>query len=254
MGDVAWQSEKNEELLYKLFGVNAELLIDHAWGWEPCTIEAVKAYKPETNSMSRGQVLKCPYTFMKARVVVREMAQGMALELLDKRKVTNRLTLTIGYDAESLTNNTPISGYKGEIKFDRYGRKVPKSAHGTESLGRFTSSAKLMTDAVTALFERIADAGLLVRRMNLTAEHVIDENSREAVSEKPLELDLFSDYDAVVAEREKEKAALDKERKVQEAVLRIRKTYGNNALLKGLDFDDGATAMERNAQIGGHKA
>lgn len=254
MGDVAWQSEKNEELLYKLFGVNAELLIDHAWGWEPCTIEAVKAYKPETNSMSRGQVLKCPYTFMKARVVVREMAQGMALELLDKHKVTNRLTLTIGYDAESLTNNTPISGYKGEIKFDRYGRKVPKSAHGTESLGRFTSSAKLMTDAVTALFERIADAGLLVRRMNLTAEQVIDENSREAVSEKPLELDLFSDYDAVVAEREKEKAALDKERKVQEAVLRIRKTYGNNALLKGLDFDDGATAMERNVQIGGHKA
>ncbi len=254
MGDVALQSERNEELLYRLFGVNAELLVDHAWGWEPCTIEAIRAYKPETNSMSRGQVLKCPYTFRKARVVAREMAQGIALELLDKRLVTDQIVLTVGYDPESLSNAALAARYSSTVSLDRYGRKVPKPAHGTERLGRYTSSARLITEAVAKLFDRIVNPSFLVRRMNITAGRVVDENSGEAKKEKPLELDLFTDYDAVAAEREKENAALEKERRVQEAVLRIRKAYGNNALLKGLDFDEGATAIERNAQIGGHKA
>lgn len=254
MGDVALQSQRNEELLYRLFGVGAELLIDHAWGWESCTIEAIKAYKPETNSMSRGQVLKCPYTFKKARVVAREMAQGIALELLDKRLVTNQIVLTVDYDTESFTNASQAARYCKIVSFDRYGRKVPKPAHGTERPECYTSSARLITEAVAKLFDRIVNPAFLVRRINITAGRVVNENCREAKKEKPLELDLFTDYDAVVAEREKEKAALEKERRVQEAVLRIRKAYGNNALLKGLDFDEGATAIERNAQIGGHKA
>lgn len=250
MGDIARQSVRNEELLYQLFGVNAELLIDHAWGWEPCTMEAVKAYKPSANSFSSGQVLQEPYTVQKARVVVREMAESAALDLLDKRMVTDQMVLTVGYDTASLSNRTK---YNGEITTDHYGRKVPKHAHGTANLDRQTSSARLISDAVMELFDRITDPGLLVRRINLTANHVTDEDtaSRNPV---PVQYDLFTDYEAVEKKNAEEKEKLDKERKMQTAILKIKKQFGKNAILKGLNFEEGATAKERNKQIGGHKA
>ena len=250
MGDIARQSVRNEELLYQLFGVNAELLIDHAWGWEPCTMEAVKAYKPSANSFSSGQVLQEPYTVQKARVVVREMAESAALDLLDKRMVTDQMVLTVGYDTASLSNRTE---YNGEITTDHYGRKVPKHAHGTANLDRPTSSARLISDAVMELFDRITDPDLLVRRINLTANHVTDEDtaSRNPV---PVQYDLFTDYEAVEKKNAEEKEKLDKERKMQTAILKIKKQFGKNAILKGLNFEEGATAKERNKQIGGHKA
>ena len=250
MGDIARQSVRNEELLYQLFGVNAELLIDHAWGWEPCTMEAVKAYKPSANSFSSGQVLQEPYTVQKARVVVREMAESAALDLLDKRMVTDQMVLTVGYDTASLSNRTE---YNGEITTDHYGRKVPKHAHGTANLDRPTSSARLISDAVMELFDRITDPALLVRRINLTANHVTDEDtaSRNPV---PVQYDLFTDYEAMEKKNAEEKEKLDKERKMQTAILKIKKKFGKNAILKGLNFEEGATAKERNKQIGGHKA
>ena len=250
MGDIARQSVRNEELLYQLFGVNAELLIDHAWGWEPCTMEAVKAYKPSANSFSSGQVLQEPYTVQKARVVVREMAESAALDLLDKRMVTDQMVLTVGYDTASLSNRTE---YNGEVTTDHYGRKVPKHAHGTANLDRPTSSARLISDAVMELFDRITDPALLVRRINLTANHVTDEDtaSRNPV---PVQYDLFTDYEAVERKNAEEKEKLDKERKMQTAILKIKKQFGKNAILKGLNFEEGATAKERNKQIGGHKA
>ena len=250
MGDIARQSVRNEELLYQLFGVNAELLIDHAWGWEPCTMEAVKAYKPSANSFSSGQVLQEPYTVQKARVVVREMAESAALDLLDKRMVTDQMVLTVGYDTASLSNRTE---YNGEITTDHYGRKVPKHAHGTANLDRPTSSARLISDAVMELFDRITDPALLVRRINLAANHVTDEDtaSRNPV---PVQYDLFTDYEAVERKNAEEKEKLDKERKMQTAILKIKKQFGKNAILKGLNFEEGATAKERNKQIGGHKA
>lgn len=253
MGDIARQSVRNEELLYQLFGVNAELLIDHAWGWEPCTMEAVKAYKPSANSFSSGQVLQEPYTVQKARVVVREMAESAALDLLDKRMVTDQMVLTVGYDTASLSNRTARIKYKGEITTDHYGRKVPKHAHGTANLDRPTSSARLISDAVMDLFDRITDPDLLVRRINLTANHVTDEDtaSRNPI---PVQYDLFTDYEAVEKKNAEEKEKLDKERKMQTAILKIKKQFGKNAILKGLNFEEGATAKERNKQIGGHKA
>ena len=250
MGDIARQSVRNEELLYRLFGVNAELLIDHAWGWEPCTMEMIKAYKPSTNSLSSGQVLQEPYTVQKARVVVREMAESTALDLLDKRMVTDQMVLTVGYDTASLSNHAE---YNGEITTDFYGRKVPKHAHGTANLDRHTSSARLIADAVMELFDRITDPGLLVRRINLTANNVTDEDtaSRNPV---PVQYDLFTDYEAVEKKNAEEKERLDKERKMQTAILKIKKQFGKNAILKGLNFEEGATARDRNGQIGGHKA
>ena len=250
MGDIARQSVRNEELLYQLFGVNAELLIDHAWGWEPCTMDYIKAYRPSANSFSSGQVLQEPYTVQKARVVVREMAESAALDLLDKRMVTDQMVLTVGYDTASLSNRTE---YNGEITTDHYGRKVPKHAHGTANLDRLTSSARLISDAVMELFDRITDPALLVRRINLTANHVTDEDtaSRNPV---PVQYDLFTDYEAVERKNAEEKEKLDKERKMQTAILKIKKQFGKNAILKGLNFEEGATAKERNKQIGGHKA
>ena len=250
MGDIARQSVRNEELLYRLFGVNAELLIDHAWGWEPCTMEMIKAYKPSTYSLSSGQVLQEPYTVQKARVVVREMAESTALDLLDKRMVTDQMVLTVGYDTASLSNHAE---YNGEITTDYYGRKVPKHAHGTANLDRHTSSARLIADAVMELFDRITDPGLLVRRINLTANNITDEDtaSRNPV---PVQYDLFTDYEAVEKKNAEEKERLDKERKMQTAILKIKKQFGKNAILKGLNFEEGATARDRNGQIGGHKA
>ncbi len=253
MGDIARQSVRNEELLYQLFGVNAELLIDHAWGWEPCTMEYIKAYKPATNSFSSGQVLQEPYTVRKARVVVREMAESAALDLLDKRMVTDQLVLTIGYDTASLSNGDMQTTYKGEITTDHYGRKVPKHAHGTANLEGPTSSARLISEAVMELFDRIVNPDLLVRRINLTTNHVVDEETA-AKNPAPVQYDLFTDYEALEREQREEKEKLAKERKVQTAILNIKKQFGKNAILKGLNYEEGATAKERNQQIGGHKA
>ncbi len=253
MGKVARQSVKNEELLYRLFGVNAELLIDHAWGWEPCTMDMVKAYKPENNSFSNGQVLQSAYDFRKARVVVQEMAENMALDLVSKRLVTDQIILTVGYDRESLTNPDIRAHYHGEVTTDYYGRQVPKHAHGTANLSRQTSSTKLITEAVVELFDRIVNKDLLVRRLNLTVNHVVNEEEANRRT-TPTQLDLFTDYEELARQQEAEKAELDKERRIQEAQLAIKQRFGKNAILRGLNFEEGATAKERNEQIGGHKA
>lgn len=235
----------NEELLYKIFGVNAELLIDHAWGYEPCTMEQIKAYKPETNSLSSGQVLQSPYTYEKALLVVREMTDLLSLDLVDKGLVTDQLVLTVGYDIENLC--------KGAVTIDRYGRKMPKHAHGTTNLDRQTSSSTLMIKAVTGLYGQIVDRDLLVRRINISANRVVDENSavRKTIYEQ---MDLFTDHAKLQEERDKENADLEREKKMQKAMLSIKKKYGKNAILKGMNFEEGATAKNRNAQIGGHKA
>ena len=253
MGKIARCSLRNEELLYNLFGVNAELLIDHAWGWEPCTMEAVKAYRPETNSLSHGQVLQSAYDCKKTRVVVQEMADAIALELVDKRLVTNQLVLTISYDSESLSNPQIRAKYHGPVTTDYYGRQVPKHAHGTANLERMTSSSRLITEAVMSLYDRIINPDLLVRRINLTTNNVVEE-SKASEHNTPIQLDLFTDYEELERKRNEEKAALEKERKMQEAVLSIKKRFGKNAILKGLNYEEGATAKERNQQIGGHKA
>lgn len=253
MGRIARLSLQNEELLYRLFGVNAELLIDHAWGWEPCTIGQVKAYKPESSSLSSGQVLTCPYDWKKARVVVREMADAVALDLVAKRLVADQMVLTVGYDIESLTNLDIRPKYSGEVKTDRYGRKVPKHAHGTANLGRRTSSARIITDAVLQLYDRIINPDLLVRRITLATCHVVDE-SLAGEKKQPRQLDLFTDYEEQERQNEEEQVALAKERRMQEAQLAIRRRFGKNAILKGINFDEGATAIQRNSQIGGHKA
>ncbi len=254
MGKIARMSIQNEGLLYRLFGVNAELLIDHAWGWEPCTIEAVKAYRPETNSFSSGQVLQEPYTFKKARVVIREMAEGMALDLVSKRLVTDQLVLTVGYDAECLTRPEIREKYHGEITTNHYGKPVPKHAHGTFNFERPTSSSRLIMDGATELFDRCMNPDLLIRRLNLTTNHVVSEASVSAQDCAPQQLDLFTDYEALEKQRQAEQAKLDKERRMQEAQLKIKKRFGRNAILRGLNFEEGATAKERNKQIGGHKA
>ena len=254
MGKLARMSVQNEGLLYRLFGVNAELLIDHAWGWEPCTMEAVKAYRPETNSLSSGQVLQEPYTFKKARVVIREMAEGMALDLVSKRLVTDQLVLTVSYDAESLTRPDIREKYHGEITTNYYGKQVPKHAHGTHNFEKPTSSSQLIMDGTTELFDRQVNQDLLIRRLNLTTNHVVLEASVSAQDSAPRQLDLFTDYEALEKQRQEEQAKLDRERRMQEAQLKIKQRFGKNAILRGLNFEDGATAKERNKQIGGHRA
>ena len=253
MGKLARMSVHNEELLYRLFGVNAELLIDHAWGWEPCTMEMVKAYRPASNSFSNGQVLQSAYDFQKARVVIQEMAENIALELVAKRLVADQLVLYVGYDRESLSDPAIKASYHGEVSTDYYGRVVPKHAHGSANLGRQTSSTRLITEAVVGLFDSIVNKDLLVRRLNLSVNHVVDEAS--VMSKKaPEQLDLFVDYEALAQQREAEQAALDKERRMQEVQLAIKQRFGKNAILRGLNFEEGATGKERNEQIGGHRA
>ena len=258
MGDVARCSiggpndYYNEDLLYKMFGVNAELLIDHAWGYEPCTMEAIKEYKPENNSVGSGQVLTCPYEWDKARLVVKEMADNLALDLVSKKLVSEQMVLTVGYDIENLTDPDRRSQYKGEVTIDVYGRRIPKHAHGTIHLERQTSSSKLITDAVMELFDQIVDRNLLIRRLNLVAAKVADESS--AGKEETYEqLNLFTDYLALKEKQEAEQKALERERKMQQAMLDIKKKFGKNAILKGMNLEEGATAKERNQQIGGHK-
>lgn len=259
MGDVARCSVgkpndyHNEELLYRLFGVNAELLIDHAWGWEPCAMADIKAYKPAANSIGSGQVLQCPYDSGKAKLIVREMTDLLVLNLVDKGLVTDQLVLTVGYDIENLTDPEIRKRYQGEIVTDRYGRKIPKHAHGTANLDRKTSSTMLILDAVMDLYDRIIDHNLLVRRIYVTACHVTEES---AASEQPAfeQLDLFTDYQALEQKKQEEEAKLNREKQLQQAMLGIQKKYGKNAVLKGMNLEEGATARERNRQIGGHKA
>ncbi len=257
MGDVARCSigkpgeYHNEELLYKLFGINAEILIDHAWGWEPCTIADAKAYKPENKSIVSGQVLQCPYDFQKARLVVREMADALALDLVDKGLVTNQLVLTVGYDRENLDNPSRAAQYKGPVTADRYGRKIPKHAVGTENFP-YTSSANDLLRAVTALYDRIVDENLLIRRVSISANKLLDEAN--APKEEAEQLDLFTDYAAKEHQEQEDRVAHARERKLQEAMLDIKKKYGKNAILKGMNLEEGATARERNRTIGGHQA
>ena len=254
MGDVALCSVENEDLLYRLFGINAELLIDHAWGWEPCTIDYVKAYRPETNSLSSGQVLQSPYTFQKARIVVQEMAEAAALDLVKKGLVTNQLVLTVGYDRESLTDPAIRSQYQGPITADYYGRMVPKYAHGTANLKGYTSSTRLISEAVVSIYDQVVNGKLLIRRLNLSTNRIISESRAKAISKVPIQLDLFTDYEAIAREKAEEEASLAKERRMQETLLSIKDKFGKNAILRGLNLEEGATAIERNKQIGGHKA
>ena len=258
MGDVARCSLGkendfyNEGLLYRLFGINAELLIDHAWGWEPCTIADIKAYKPENNSISSGQVLQFPYSFDKGRLVAREMTDLLVLDLVDKGLVTDQMVLTVGYDIECLTNPDIRKKYHGPVTRDQYGREVPKAAHGSINLKAPTSSTRQITDALMELYDRIVNRDLLVRRMYVVANHVMDEDSvkEDAV---PQQLDLFTDYEALEKEREAEEAALKREKSLQKAMLEIKQKYGKNAILKGMNLEEGATTVERNQQIGGHR-
>lgn len=259
MGDVARCSVGrpndyyNEELLYKLFGVNAELLVDHAWGWEPCTIADIKAYKPESSSVGSGQVLQNPYPHDKAKLVVREMADLLSLDLVEKGLVTDQLTLTVGYDIDNLKDTKISNNYHGEVTVDRYGRAVPKHAHGTENLEVYTSSTKRIVAAVMELFERIANKDLLVRRIYLTANHVLEEGS--APDKREMEqLDLFTDYIALQKRQTEERAALEREKRMQKTMLEIKRRFGKNAILKGMNLEEGATTISRNGQIGGHKA
>ncbi len=254
MGQIARLSVKNDEVLYKLFGVNAELLIDHSWGWEPCTMDYIKSYRPETNSLSSGQVLHEPYTFKKARVVIKEMADAISMDLLDKGLVTDQLVVTVGYDRTSLENPEIRAMYHGPVVKDHYGREVPKFAHGTANLDRQTSSTTLIMTAVENLFDRIVNKNLLVRRLNITTNHVIPESRVKKQDDKMVQLDLFTDYETLAKQKKAEEERLAKERRMQEALLAIKKQFGKNSILKGLNFEDGATAKDRNEQIGGHKA
>ena len=258
MGDIARCSLggpgdlHNEDLLYKLFGINAELLIDHAWGWEPCTISDIKAYRPESNSIGSGQVLQCPYSAEKARIVIREMADALALELVEKGLATDQLTLTVGYDIENIQDPERLSRYRGKIKRDRYGRFVPKHSHG-KNIEKYTSSTRKIQDAADALFHRIVDPGLLIRRLNITANHVMSE--REVPEADACEqMDLFVDYEIMQEEKRREEAEQVREKKIQSTVLDIKRKFGKNAILKGTALEDGATSRERNQKIGGHQA
>lgn len=259
MGDIARCSTGkpgdyyNEELLYQLFGINAELLIDHAWGWEPCTIADIKAYKPDSNSIGSGQVLQYPYANDKAKLVVREMADLLALDLVDKGLVTDQITLTVGYDIDNLKDQKISSNYHGDVTVDRYGRAVPKHAHGTANIEVYTSSTKRIVSAALELFDRISNKQLLVRRIYLTANRVVMES--DAPDKRAMEqLDLFTDYSALHRQRAEEQAALERERRMQKTMLEIKRRFGKNAILKGMNLDEGATTISRNGQIGGHKA
>ena len=250
MGDIARCSVGkdsdyyNEKLLYDAFGVNAELLIDHAWGYEPCRISDIKAYKPETHSVSQGQVLQEPYDFLKARLIVREMADQLALEMVDKKITCDQMVLTVGYDIENISDPDRMQRYKGAFETDPYGRKIPKSAHGSINLARRTSSARSILEAISALYDRIVNPDLLVRRMYVVANHVLSE---EEGADKCEQLDMFTNYEA-------EEKELDREMRRQHAILDIKKKFGANAILKGMNLQEGATAKDRNKQIGGHKA
>lgn len=251
MGDVALASIENEDMLYRLFGVNAELLIDHAWGYESCKIADIKSYKPMSKSLNSGQVLKSPYTYKKARIVLEEMCDGLVLDLVSNGIATNQIVITVGYDAESLTS--PSIAYSGEVTVDHYGRQIPKHAHGTENLKMHSSSTEEIVGAALSLYDRIVDRNLLIRRLNISVNNIQSESIRkqEGAAEQ---LDFFTDYDKAEEERKTAEKEYEKEKQKQNALICIRKRYGGNAILRGISFSEGATAIERNEQIGGHKA
>lgn len=255
LGDVALESmtEWGEDRLYKLFGVNAELLIDHAWGWEPCTIAEIKKYKPSANSLGSGQVLHCPYDNEKARLIVHEMTDLLVLALVEKHLVTDQLVLTVGYDVENLTDPNISKHYKGPVTTDHYGRKIPKHAHGTANLKFPTSSTRLITDAMLELFDRIVDKKLLVRRVNMSVCRVVNESAVNT-SATMEQMDMFTDYEELERKQKAEQAAFERERKAQQAIIELRKKYGKNAVLKAMNLQEGATTRDRNEQVGGHKA
>ena len=248
MGQLALCSEYNEDILYKTFGVKAELIIDHAWGWEPCTIAAIKAYRPENHSLSQGQVLSKPYSAEKAKLIVREMTDQLVLDMVRKRVVADQVVLNIGYDHTGIPED-----YSGRLVLNHYGKKTPKPAHGSVNLGKHTASTKIILSAMMQLCDQILDKELLVRRLNVAVNHVIYEKDMPE-EDAPMQYGLFDDVDALEKKREQEKAALAKERKLQEAMLAIKGKYGKNAVLKGMNFQDDATARERNGQVGGHRA
>ena len=251
MGDVALTSVKNEDLLYKLFGINAELLIDHAWGYEPCTIADIKAYKPMSKSLNSGQVLHCPYDAEGGRLIIREMCDLLVLDMVDKGVATNQLTLTIGYDADSLKN--PSRPYLGEVTVDYYGRAIPKHAHGSVNFPLHTSSTEEIMEGVLKLYDRIINPNLLIRRVNISVNNLIRESERCDDIENE-QMDLFTDYDKKDREKKAKKARYDREKSKQNALITIKKKYGGNAVLRGMNLTEGATTIDRNKQIGGHKA
>lgn len=251
MGDVALASVKNEGLLYKLFGINAELLIDHAWGFESCTIADVKAHKPMSKSLNSGQVLQCPYRYDGARIVLEEMCDKLVLDMVDKGIATNQIVITVGYDVESLTS--PSISYGGEVTYDHYGRAVPKHAHGTENFRRHTSSTDEIIRGALSLYDRIIDKNLLIRRINISANNLVSEAQRQNEG-RVEQLDFFTDYTEADAKQKAADEGYKKEKQKQNAMISIRKKYGGNAILRGISFEEGATAIERNSQIGGHKA
>ena len=251
MGDVAMCSHYNEDLLYKLFGINAELLIDHAWGYEPCTIDIAKSYKPTSTSLSSGQVLHLPYDNKKARLIVREMADNLALDLVSKKLLTEQLVMTIVYDIENLTNPSISNKYFGEITIDSYGRKIPKHSHGTINLNQLTSSSNIITEGFINLFDRISNPILLVRKLNLSVNKLISEDNKK--NQKVIEqIDLFTNYEEREKRKKQEIINETKEKEIQKVMLEIKNKYGKNAILKGMNIIEGATTMERNQQIGGH--
>ncbi len=252
MGDVARISLYDEDRLYKMFGVNAELLIDHAWGWEPTTIADIKAYRPENNSLSSGQVLSHPYSFDQAKIVVGEMTDALVLDLVEKQLVTDQMVLTVGYDIINVTDPKLRSRYKGPIKADYYGREAPKQAHGSINLDGHTSSTKRIIDAVNELYDRIVDKNLLIRRMYVVANHVItDEQAKQGRENE--QIDLFATM-RTEQEKKADEEEIEREKRRQNAIILIKKKYGKNAILKGTSLQEGATAKDRNAQVGGHRA
>ena len=250
MGDVARCSLTNEDFLYRLFGINAELLIDHAWGREPCTMENIKSYRPSSNSLGTGQVLSCPYSFDKGRIIITEMCDSLVLQLVDKGLKTDQICLNIGYDIENLKRD---STYKGEVKRDHYGRLVPKPAHGSVRMKEFCASTKLIRDAVLKLYDKIADKKLKIRRINISFNHL--RTDQDISNQKDMEqLNLFIDYDTLEKEKKTQQIQLEREKRIQQTMLAIKKKYGKNAVLTLTSLEEGATAIERNQQIGGHKA
>ena len=253
LGDVARMSIKNEELLYKTFGVNAELLIDHAWGWEPCTIADIKSYRPENNSISSGQVLQEPYGYDKVKMVIREMTDTLALELVEKCLLTDQLILTIGYDTSNLSDPQKRKNYKGPVRTDHYDRQIPKEAHGSVNLGTHTSSGRILMESMMQLFQRIANPALAVRKITIGANHVRYEKEIQEKQSAMIQGDLFEDCGISSQQKQKENERLAKERKLQQTLLQIKKQFGKNSVLKAMSLQEGATARERNMQVGGHK-
>jgi DNA polymerase V len=246
MGDIARTSINNQELLYKLFGINAEYLIDHAWGYEPCTMKDIKSFKPNINSLSEGQVLHKPYDYDHTKLIVKEMTDNVSFALTRKGLVTNQLVLEIGYDIVNL------DFYNGEIQEDRYGRKIPKHAHGTIRIDKYTSSSKVLRENIIKLFDKIINKDLYVRRVYVIAGNV---RNKEAVKNQKVyeQIDLFTDYEAKDKDDLEEEKSIEKDNNLQEVLLDIKNKFGKNSIVKGMNLEEGGTAIERNGQVGGHR-